>query len=378
MTTRRQFNKQMGFAMLGSVLTSNNLSAAPKLGTAKAVSASKGIGKEGWTIAVIPDSQNYAKFKKNQQHFDLMTEWIAKHMKAWNIQLVLHEGDFVEQNDIAQGGGPGFGDQNAEEQWRSAQRSMSTLYGKVPTILATGNHDYGFRNAENRQTRFNNYFGLTDNPLTCDGLGGGIWREGFTNSFGATTLENAIYTLNAPDGRDILVASLEWGPRNEVVEWAKDSLGQLKYRNHFGILLTHSYLHDDNQRDGVKNRPGNPHRYPTGKGGNTNDGADLWEKLVKDSPNINLVLNGHVEGKHVGYRMDVKSNRDTVHQMLFNSQGLGGGMRENGNGGDGWIRLLTFEPDRRTLSVRTFSPFMEKLGKTAWNTGPGHNFTVEI
>ena len=69
--------------------------------------------QEGWTIAVLPDTQNYAKFGKNQQHFERMTDWLLEHLDAWKIKLVMHEGDFVEQNDIAVGGGQGWGDKNS-------------------------------------------------------------------------------------------------------------------------------------------------------------------------------------------------------------------------------------------------------------------------
>ena len=41
----------------------------------------------GWTIAVFPDTQNYAKYAKNQAHFDLMTRWVKEHRQAWNIGL---------------------------------------------------------------------------------------------------------------------------------------------------------------------------------------------------------------------------------------------------------------------------------------------------
>jgi hypothetical protein len=307
-----------------------------------------------------------------------MTEWIADHVKALNVMSVLHEGDFVEQNAILKGGGRGYGDQDSTSQWKSAQQSMQKLYSKVPTILATGNHDYGIRNSENRETRFNNYFGLTDNPLTCDGLGGGIWREGFTNSFGATTLENALYTFKAPTGKDILVLSLEWSPRKAVVDWAKEVLAKPEYKDHLGILLTHCFLHDDSLRDGNRQRGGNPHKYPTGKGGDAFDGEDLWQALVKDSPQLQLVLNGHVMGRHVGYRSDTGASGQDIHQMLFNAQGLGGGSAEKGNGGDGWIRILTFEADGKHLAVRTFSPLREKQGESKWNLAPAHNFRVNI
>ncbi|SHJ44067.1 Calcineurin-like phosphoesterase [Rubritalea squalenifaciens DSM 18772] len=378
MLTRRHFTK----GIVGSLFASQVEGFAGIKGLKKpsVLDPDRGIEGKGWSMVVLPDTQNYAKFAKNQQHFDLMTEWIRDHIGAWNIKAVLHEGDFVEQNDIKEGGGRGWGEQNSASQWRSAQRSMSTLYGHVPTILTTGNHDYGIRNAETRETQFNNHFGLTDNPLVCDGKGGGIWREGFPNSFGAVTLENALYTFDAPDGRKMLVLSLEWGARDEVVEWAKSVLAKQEYQDHFGILLTHAYLNGDNLRDGTKgHQSGNPHTYPTGKNGQTtNDGTELWEKLVKVSPQLKLVLNGHIMGRHVGYRKDAADGGHKVHQMVFNAQGLGGGSDERGNGGDGWLRILTFEPNGKELSVRTFSPLRQKLGKDMWNTGDDHDFVVSV
>lgn len=378
---RRRFTQTIGssFAsgMIGHPVSGASISRV--INAPRIITPSKGIGKDGgWTIAVIPDTQNYAKFLKNQKNFDVMTEWLRQHIEPWNIQAVLHEGDFVEQNDIQEGGGRGWGDQNSTSQWGSAQKAMATLYGEVPTILATGNHDYGVRNAENRETRFNNYFGLTDNKLTCDGTGGGIWRSGCTNSYGAITLENAAYELTPPNSPKILILSLEWGPRREAVAWARSLLSETRYQDHFGILLTHAFLNDDNRRDHDHQRAGNPHHYPTGKTGNTHDGHDLWKELVQPSKQIQLVLNGHVMGRHVGYRSDPSAHDRQVHQMLFNAQGLGGGSDHKGNGGDGWLRLLTFEPDGQTLSVRTFSPLLLKQGKDAWNLKAEHHFQLPI
>ena len=334
--------------------------------------------RKSWSLAVIPDTQNYTKFGKNQANFHIITEWLRDHAKVWNLQAVLHEGDLVEQNDIAEGGGQGWGDQHSTSQWECAQKAISKLYGVVPTILATGNHDYGPRNAENRETRFNNHFGLTDNPLVCDGKAGGIWRESAINAFGAKTLENAAYEIEAPDGRKLLVLSLEWGPRHESVQWANGVLRQERYRDHLGILLTHAYLMPDNQRDSNHDRGGNPHHYPTGTDGNTHDGEDLWQKLVKPSRQIQMVLNGHYGGRNTGHRMDVGIGGQQVHQMFFNAQTMGGGSRQQGNGGDGWIRLLTFEADGKTITVRTFSPLKLKQGQDPWLRNPDWCFTLEL
>jgi len=336
----------------------------------------------GYTIAIIPDTQNYAKFAKNQPIFQLMTDWLLRHRHAWNIQYALHVGDLVEQNDIDEGGGRGWGDQNSAEQWGSAKQALSVFDGKLPVLFATGNHDYGIRNAEDRRTRFNNYFGLTDNPLVCDGKGGGMWLESAPNSFGAKTLENAAYLFQPPFGRRQLILCLEWGPRREVVQWAKELLQRPEYRDCLAIVNVHSYLHDDNQRDGQqagqKERPGNPHTYGTGRDGNTHDGEDLWRSLVQPADQVELVICGHVMGRHVGYRNDLNAQGRTVHQILFNAQGLGGGSDERGNGGDGWLRLMTFEQDGRHITSRTFSPYRLQNQQDPWNRHPDHSFRIRL
>lgn len=383
--TRRRMLQSLGLGMLP-------FAAGPAFAHADAVTPeaapplaplpdpAKGISA-GWTIAVFPDTQNYAKYAKNQPHFERMCRWVAEHLDAWKIRLVLHEGDLVEQNHILVGGGQGFGDQHSESQWKSAKRALSQLEGKVPIVYATGNHDYGVRRAENRHTRFNEFFGLTDNPLVCDGRGGGIWVESPPNAWGARTLENAAYDFTAPDGRKFLLLALEWGPRKAVVDWARQVVRRPAYAGHTGLLLVHEFLKPNSQRsgqDGNHTLSGNPHTYGTGELGDTHDGEDLWQGLVREAPQLRLVLNGHEMGSHVGRRTDLNTAGKSVHQMLFNAQGLGGGSDERGNGGDGWLRLLTFEPDGTTLTVRTFSPLKLDEGKSAWWDHPNWRFSLDL
>ena len=338
--------------------------------------------REGWTLLVLPDTQNYAKYAKNQPNFDRMCRWVAEHREPWRIGFALHQGDIVEQNDIAAGGGQGGGDQDSDSQWASARRALDLLGGKLPVAFATGNHDYGPRSAETRASRFPKVFPLDWNPRTLPIAQGGVLVETAPNAFGVRTLENAVYEHRPPFGRPVLVVALEWGPRRAVVDWAREVLARPRYAGHLGILVTHSYLKPNDERSGQnEGRPrasGNPHNYGTGKGGDTHDGEDLWQALVKDAPQIELVFSGHEMGAHVGYRVDKATAGHDVHQMLFNAQGLGGGSFERGNGGDGWIRLVTFEPDGRTVSVRTFSPLKLAQGVSPWRDEPRWNFTLRL
>ena len=61
----------------------------------------------------------------------------------------------------------------------------------------------------------------------------------------------------------------------------------------------------------------------------------------------------------------------------FNVQYVGGG--PEGNGGDGWLRILEFMPDGKTIKVRTYSPLfgISKLTKhLAHRTAPYDQFDI--
>ena len=301
-----------------------------------------------WSLAILPDTQNYAKSSVNRPNLTQMTTWIRDNRAAWNIQVVLQEGDIVNNNDTTT---PSSGDQTSTQQWQNAKASFSVLDGEVPYILATGNHDHGTTNAQNRETQLNSYFSASDNPLVDPALGGIL--QGFKDP---GRLENAYYEFTAPDGREILVVSLEWGPRQQAVAWANQIVGQAKFENHTAMLLTHAYMyHDETRYDWNRNldadpnndQGGNPYSYPTG--GDTNDGQDLWEELVTLHGNFEFVFSGHVGGDGLGYLASTASEGNVVHQMLFNSQ-------FETAGGNGWLRLLEFLDDGRTVRARTFTP----------------------
>ena len=83
-----------------------------------------------------------------------MTQWIRDHRDDYKIKLVMQEGDIVNNNNT---NNPSSGDQTSSQQWPAAQAGMSVLNGYVPYIMAAGNHDFGFTNADNRDTMINSY-----------------------------------------------------------------------------------------------------------------------------------------------------------------------------------------------------------------------------
>ena len=315
-----------------------------------------------WTMVVLPDTQVYLKYPSTAGIFGEMTDWIVSNKTTRNIGLVLHEGDIVNRNDSNED------DQTAEQQWENAQDAMFRLNGEVPYILSTGNHDHGFRDAESRDTHFNEYFSSTNNPLN-DPAQGGILKGLMVSN----ELQNAYYEYVAPDGREFLFFSLEWGPRTSVVAWAESIAGNPEYASHTAALLTHAYLHFDESRydrsqdvdsDGNNDRQWNPHTYDTAP--DTSDGQELWDNLVKLNGNFAMTFNGHVLGDGTGYLVSTGEQGNAVHQMLFNRQ-------FRPNGGNGWLRLLEFMSDGKTVQVRTYSPFLDQ-----WETDPANQFTFQL
>lgn len=309
----------------------------------KNVSAPALSDSSSYTWIVLPDPQTYTKFGRNQALFDNMITWIADQQDKLKIKMVYCVGDLVEQNNIVVPDGIN-GDQSSYNQWQSISRSFYKLNNKLPYILCTGNHDYGIKSSENRYSQFNSYFPPQINPLNQH-----ILVEMFENAEGVKTLENAIYEWTSPAKEKFLIFSLEFAPRMAVLKWASEVTARPTYKDHIGLVLTHSYLNSDGERTHLE-------KYPLK---DSNYGKIIWEQVIKSSPQIQFVFSGHIANSdahidQVGYRLDKNVQGKAVNQMLFNAQREGGGW--HGNGGDGWLRILEFIPNQRKVKVKTFSP----------------------
>ena len=180
-------------------------------------------------------------------------------------------------------------------------------------------------------------------------------------------IENAYYDFTAPDGRQMLIFSLEFGPRQQTVNWANTIAALPEYANHTAVLLTHAYMDNDETRldwqrnldnDPNNDQGGNPHSYPIGY--DCNDGEELWNELVRRHENFELVFSGHIGGDGTGRMTSVGDAGNVVHQMLIDTQ-----FEENG--GNGWFRLVEFLNDKRTVRIRTYSPFLDTTKADAAN-----------
>jgi hypothetical protein len=334
--------------------------------------------EKSWTLIMVPDLQNYAKWSRNQPIMELMMAWIVDNIDTLNIKMVMGVGDLVENDEKITNDYDG--DQTTKSQWQTVSKVFGRLDGKVPYIAATGNHDYSIDRQGNRTSHYSEYFFTERNHLNQK-----ILVQNTRNEQGKPTLENSAYEIKGLNGKDYLFMTVEYGPRDTVLTWAKKVASMDQYKNHRVILSTHNYL---NQKDAHTSgavtwlywEPYNIdnmiQKSPRIKLPNANNGKQIWEKLVQPASNIELVLAGHISGE--GYRKDKNKSGKAVHQVLFDAQEMGGGHR-SGNGGDGWLRILEFFPDSKTVKVRTFSPLFAISPTTqqyAWKRDARNEYTM--
>ncbi len=288
-----------------------------------------------WTLVLLPDTQIYSE--QFPGLFTLQTHWIVKNKDKYNICYVLHLGDLTHKSTVTE--------------WRHAQEAMSELDGKVPYAIVPGNHDYS--SLATRETCLNEYFPLS--KFKGWPSFGGAMNDDMCNT----------YHLFSAGGTDWIVVALEWGPRNETVQWANEVLAKHPQRK--AILLTHAYLNDASIRyDFAKRKDSperNPHVYPANAP--VNDGEELWQKLVRKN-NFIFTFNGHVLNSGVGFLSSKNDCGKMTHQMLVNYQ-----MRQLG--GEGYLRTLEFLPNGKTVHVKSHSPLYDKNLENA-----EHQFSIEL
>lgn len=361
---RRLFSKRMLLGALGLSGAGGNIFASDAKTEASKKSESEVGGnenlfptlsnKDSFSIMLMGDPQRYSKDTLMQPIFTMEIEWIAKSIEQMNIKAALCAGDLVENNNCLKiSRYYKYANQNSWQQWKFISEVFGRLDEKLPYICCTGNHDYGKVCAESRDSEFPKIFTPKRNSFVQRTL-----VEMCPNAFGIPTLENACYELDTgSQWGKLVVFSIEFGPRDEVLQWVHKTASE-KFADKTVILLLHDYINMDAKFSG---RPRFSHvkmnleNQPEVYGGN-----DVWEKLVKRTPNIRLTLCGHsarkdfrVE-KNTNWRVDKNDAGKDTYAMVIATHGMEG----HGHGSDGWLRILEFLPDGKTLKASTFSPYL--------------------
>jgi len=271
-----------------------------------------------FTVIALPDTQFYSA--SLPETYLAQTRWIVENRAERNIAFVTQLGDCVDEAQIESQW------INADSAWSLVEDPVTTgLTEGVPFGIAVGNHDQypagvpGTLAEQGATTvAYNEWFGT---PRFAD-------REYYGGHFG-TNNDNHFQLFRA-GGMDFLVIHMEFMAtdtplRRAVLDWADDLLKL--HRNRRAIISSH-YLMEGN-----------------GSNAFSNQGAATYEAL-KDNPNLFLMLCGHLDIAQ--HRLDVFEG-NVVHTLRSDYQ-------RQPNGGNGWLRILTFRPDADILDVETYSP----------------------
>jgi hypothetical protein len=265
-----------------------------------------------FTIVLLPDTQLYSQ--KFPETYLAQTRWIKESAEALNTQFVIHLGDVVQNS-------------RNESEWQVADRAHKVLDGHVPYSVLPGNHD----GAPGKVSLYNTYFGP-------DRFVGEPWYAGSVSP----TNNAANFCRLSAGGRQWMVLSLPYDPTEAELAWARKTA--CAHPDDTVILATHAYL------------------LRAGKRGPR--GRLIWEQLVRNSPNICMVVAGHVPG--VAHGVSVNDDGGQVLEILCDYQGLP-------DGGSGWLQTMRFNPVTGKIHVEAYSPLLDQFNKD-----PEHTYTLDL
>ena len=349
-----------------------------------------------FTIAVIPDTQNYVDYSHQQSEgfaidaSELFLAQMRDIAARKDVAFVAAVGDVWQHATLridpehAERGFEAIPNPFFDSSVYPTPRTRDTEIPKavegyrilaaagIPFGVAPGNHDYdamwsqaGFPpdlQMEPRTLRMSPddlgmlHIGGLDNFRSVFGNEGEFFRDKkwYVDSYrgGANSAQ-----LFRAGGYEFLHITLEMSPDDGVLQWATTVLEL--YPGLPTILTTHDYL------DGKGRRRANPIiDLPRVDPQHHNTAEEVFAKLIEPNDQVFLVLCGHHHGQ--SHRIDVNDRGHEVYQILADYQdrgqaGLDGGQPPGRRGpvgiGDGWYRLMHFdlqsEPPR--VEVRTWS-----------------------
>lgn len=270
-----------------------------------------------YSFAVVGDTQIVTRYNPNK--FAYIYDWIRENAKSKNIKWTFGLGDIT--------------DKNTDDEYRLARACMKTLDGVVPYSFVAGNHDYN--------SGFNKFFSYDEFGKTVDGTFDGT----MTSTYKKFKVGDVKY----------LALNLEIGPHDNVLEWANKIVEDNPDYN--VIVSTHAYLNNDGKTLDAAN-PESPSNYGGDYYIGSNNGDDIWNKLIKKHRNIVLVLSGHIESPDIVMTKAQGDNGNTVTQMLINPQGVD--MDTVGIGSVGMVAMLYFSQDGKGVDVEWYSTIQDK------------------
>jgi hypothetical protein len=302
------------------------------------------LAADPFSIVMLPDTQKYTDHKdssgnplpnESQTYFNSQTQWIVDNLTAKNIKFVTHVGDVIEYTSSSTERAARFARADAAMDILDGNLS-SNPQGRVPYSVVLGNHDYE-ANGDHRTDASGGAASFVANfgPARFTTPGGGYrsWYGG-ASANGA----NSYQWFSAGD-IDFLHLALEYearidsNPNLDAVRWAQSVIDANPGMP--VILSTHAYL------NGGEGRGWGRSNGDTGRNGET-----IFNELVRNNPEIFMVLGGHFTGARQR-TVDNAAGFD-VYEVLVDYQG-------DSQGGGGYFRLFEFSPDDNSIGATSIS-----------------------
>ncbi len=340
------------------------------------------VWAEKFTVAVVPDTQNYSDVTLPQPRgaeiFAQQMQYLVDRREERNLVFVTFVGDIVQHGDgqfrqkIEGTAEDQFRYWDTRAEWDNANRAVSILSrSPIPFGMSPGNHDYdnyswwegpgspGAARPLAGGRTWDLYFGPQSRHFAGKPWYGGSFNQGLNS-----------YQFFTGGGKRFLHLSLEMQPTPAVLAWAQDVIDANPGLP--VIVTTHEWLHP--ALLGESGRSNGHQLYFMGSDHLPPD--EIWNRFIRKNPAIFLVLCGHnwtptVDGVSQGENLRIDHNDAgyPVYQVLQDYQGntIGpDGKPGSANGGAGWLRFIEFDTERRKLHFHTYSTL---LGRHAGRNG---------
>lgn len=260
-----------------------------------------------FTIVALPDTQFYSASYPDT--FTAQTNWIKANQVSQNIVFVTHEGDIVDSRTNS-------------TQWTNAVTSMNVLdTTTIPYATCPGNHDTG---SGANYTQYAANFGAS----RYSSMPGFLATPSPNNNCLAMTFQAG--------SRQFLSLSLDSFQGADSITFAQNQIDL--HPGMATIVTLHSYYNTN--------------------GTFTTEGGQFWNNLIKGNSQVFMVLCGHKHG--VFHDADNNLDGEPVYEMLADYQ-------SEANGGNGYLRLITFDPDNSAIHIKSYSPTLDLYKTDAEN-----------
>ncbi|MGY1424511.1 hypothetical protein [Lysobacter sp. A289] len=389
-SSARPLQAALAIALLGATLASQ----------AQAQAEQYRQGECGtFTIAAIPDTQNYMDFSHQKSHgfpidaaelyFEQM-RYIADNARSngGDIVFATHLGDIWQNRveridpghaargfkalpDSVTGGKPGlYPEEVPNHEIPTAVKGFEIIANALPFSVVPGNHDYDAvwtdpahppqAESDPMAPEIRHFGGLTG-FLSAFSEQSNFFRDQpwyiASNDGGADSAQ--VFTAGECK---FLHLGLQYDAPDSSLAWARRVINQNPGLP--TIVTTHKYT----GRDGRHAVGGTLDMSLIDR--QDNNPQMVWDEFISQHDQIFLVLSGHIGGQ--GHGIDYNDNGHEVHQMLSDYQPRAHVAKtrdpenrypDNTQTGDGWLRLLTFNLDspQPSVHVRTYSTHYGKF-----------------